>query len=89
MSDTADACVSCGGSDFADRRAYRTDTRPGREIFRGARVVECRGCHLIQCRPMPDPDTLASYYADQYRQYGLGGADVANLEEFPRDNLFT
>jgi SAM-dependent methyltransferase len=42
----------------------------------------------VQCLPLPRSEDLADYYVSSYRQAGLGGIDVANCADFPRDNLF-
>lgn len=43
---------------------------------------------MVQSSPRPSLEALANYYAEDYRGGCCAGADVADVEEFPKDNLF-
>lgn len=81
-------CIGCGSDRLSYRRAYRTNTKFGRRVFRGASLFECDVCHLVQLAPQPDPQVLADYYAWDYRRVAIYGTDVADPATFPKDNLF-
>jgi SAM-dependent methyltransferase len=57
-------------------------------VFGGAYLAECSACGLVQAVPRPEPRMLAEYYALDYRRGCRYGADVANVSQFPKDNLF-
>ena len=69
-------------------RRYRTDTRYGKAVFGAASIYECPGCGLAQVAPRPSPPVLAQYYVQDYRRGGCYGSDVADVQQFPKDNLF-
>ena len=81
-------CLACGYSDLQRMRHYRTNTRYGRAVFGNAWLYECSQCGLVQADPRPASQVLADYYAMDYRSGGCYGSDVANANQFPKDNLF-
>lgn len=83
-----DGCLQCGGKNLTRLRKYRTNSKPGESIFGGASLHRCEACALVQAVPAPDPGVLADYYKQDYRTKGYGGSNVANLSQFPNDNLF-
>ncbi len=42
----------------------------------------------MQALPRPASQALTQYYVDEYRRGGYAGSDVAEVQEFPKDNLF-
>lgn len=82
------SCLACSSDELRNVRRYRTISAAGRRVFRNARLYECSQCALVQAAPRPSPETLADYYAVDYRGGGCHGADVADAERFPKDNLF-
>ena len=88
-SDLMEVCVGCGdAAGFERLRPYRLDSQGGQALFGQAWLVRCRGCGLVQSRPIPGAGELGAYYAGAYRQGGRHGAEAAVLADFPRDNLF-
>jgi len=84
-----EACVGCrDASGFEDLRPYRPDSGRVQSLFGHLMLVRCKGCGLVQTRPIPTSAELAAYYAGVFREGGRHGAEVATLAEFPRDNLF-
>lgn len=69
-------------------RPYRTKTDAGREIFSDSHLRECVSCGLVQAVPRPSLQELSDYYAVDYRAAYCAGEDVADVEAFPKDNLF-
>lgn len=55
-------CPLCG-TPLTSAPVVGTHARGGRP----SRRVCCLGCGLVQVDPQPDPDTLARYYAEEYR----------------------
>ncbi len=81
-------CLTCNHTGLQKVRPYRTKTAHGRALFGHTWLYECRQCGLVQTVPRPTLQQLADYYAVDYRNGCFAGADVANLAEFPKDNLF-
>jgi SAM-dependent methyltransferase len=81
-------CLLCGQDDLRFVRSYRTDSRRGRAVFGSVSLCECSRCGLVQAVPRPTSSALADYYISDYRTGGCYGSDVADVTEFPRDNLF-
>ena len=86
--DVSSPCLVCTKRELRRVRRYRTSTRHGRAIFGGAWLHECSQCGLVQAVPRPGPQVLADYYALDYRRGGYAGSDVADINQFPKDNLF-
>lgn len=86
--EVASRCLLCGSPSLAPRRRYRTKTKHGRAIFGETWLHECQDCGLVQSGPCPTLQQLADYYAVDYRNGCFAGADVADLSQFPLDNLF-
>lgn len=84
----ASHCLCCGGASFSRLRAYRNESPAGRRLFRHAAIHKCVACGLCQLLPVPDDTALTAYYSSSYRAGRRYGADAANAETFPRDNLF-
>jgi len=42
----------------------------------------------VQVAPPPDSEALTDYYTMDYRRGGYHGSDVADVSQFPKDNLF-
>ncbi len=84
----ASRCLCCGGASFSRLRAYRNESPAGRRLFRSAAIHKCEACGLCQLLPVPDDAALTAYYASSYRAGRRYGADAADAETFPRDNLF-
>ena len=82
-------CLACG-ADITDYqvRPYRSKTPHGQKIFGQAWLHECPACHLVQTMPRPTLKALTDYYAVDYRNGCFAGSDVADLNKFPKDNLF-
>ena len=57
----SEPCDLCGGADFAlyAPRMYALDGR-------AHDLVRCRGCGLVQVRPLPDAAAVAALYGDDY-----------------------
>src|SRR5687768_7671534 len=83
-----EACLACGSVDYRTIRAYRSESPPGRRLFRDTVILECARCGLCQASPIPTDDELNPYYAIDYRAGRRYGADAANAATFPHDNLF-
>ena len=82
------SCLACGGADLLRQRAYRSKTGHGTEIFSDSWLGKCEACGLVQVVPRPTLEALENYYAVDYRVGCCAGSDVANLSEFPADNLY-
>ena len=82
------ACCSCGHESLKKVRPYRAHTRYGKAVFDGAALYGCERCSLIQALPRPASSVLDAYYVSDYRRAAFTGSDVANLADFPKDNLF-
>lgn len=82
------ACCSCGHESLKKVRPYRAHTRYGKAVFDGAALYECERCSLVQALPRPESSVLDAYYVSDYRRAAFTGSDVANLSDFPMDNLF-
>ncbi len=82
------SCVGCRLTSLERVRPYRLDSGRGRTLFGGAWLYRCRDCGLVQAKPLPGAEGLASYYARTYRTGGRHGAEAAIVRDFPRDNLF-
>jgi SAM-dependent methyltransferase len=76
-----DRCDLCGGDSFAlyVRAMY---------ALGGAAhdLVRCRGCTLVQVRPLPDADAIRSMYGDDYfeKDYDSCLSEASYFESFPR-----
>ena len=82
------SCLACNQTDLQPVRRYRLDTSYGREVFGDAWLHMCKMCGLVQMVPSPEPRAVADYYLKDYRRGGLYGSDVADVNKFPKDNLF-
>jgi len=82
------ACLACKQNNVKSVRRYRLDTEYGHDVFCDAWLHQCDVCGLVQIVPRPEPQALADYYVRDYRRGGLYGSDVADVKQFPRDNLF-
>lgn len=85
---TQNRCIACSGANLQPRRRYRTKTKHGQALFRDAQLAQCADCGLVQTIPSPTLQRLADYYAIDYRNGCFAGADVADVSQFPLDNLF-
>lgn len=81
-------CLACGYNELNSVRRYRSKTHYGRALFQGSWLEQCVQCGLVQAVPHPTLKQLTDYYLEDYRRGCLAGADVADVEEFPKDNLF-
>lgn len=81
-------CLACGGTLQRKIRGYRTDSPAGVDLFGQAALYRCAACGFVQMDPIPSQEALGNYYASAYRTGGRHGAEVANVQDFPRDNLF-
>jgi 2-polyprenyl-3-methyl-5-hydroxy-6-metoxy-1,4-benzoquinol methylase len=63
---SATACLLCGGTD----RALLATRGRG---FVPLRTAICTGCGLVSHDPLPEPETLAAFYAERYRRDYKGG----------------
>lgn len=74
-------CDLCGGVDLAP---YARDMY----AHSGERydLVRCRGCGLVQVRPLPAPDAIASLYGDDYfeQDYDSCLSEASYFDSFPR-----
>lgn len=74
-------CDLCGGTSFAPYapRMYRLG---GRDFD----LVRCRGCSLVQVRPLPDAAAVASMYGDDYfeKDYDSCLSEASYFDSFPR-----
>ena len=81
-------CLLCNHSGFEPLRRYRPNSKPGKRIFRDMWIGKCNNCKFVQVYPRPDNDVISNYYISNYRSGTCYGADVADENEFPKDNLF-
>ncbi len=81
-------CLACGKQNLVRIRSYRTHTNKGKEVFAEAALYECSDCGMVQSIPRPNSAELERYYQHSYRSHGYGGSDVADVSQFPNDNLF-
>jgi SAM-dependent methyltransferase len=81
-------CLACGGTLQRKIRGYRTDSPAGEALFGAAALFRCAACGFVQMDPVPSQEDLGNYYATNYRTGGRHGSEVANVQDFPRDNLF-
>jgi SAM-dependent methyltransferase len=81
-------CVACGSRELQPVRRYRTESPPGRALLGRLTLYRCSACALVQAAPCPSDEALARYYASDYRSGGRYGSDAADVQRFPRDNLF-
>ncbi len=85
-------CIACRQERLRKIRRYRTITKDGEKVFGGSWLYECLECGIVQIVPSPNPQAISDYYAWDYRRGGYRGdyhgSDVANIKEFPKDNLF-
>ena len=74
-------CDLCGRSDFA---TYA----PEMYAHAGAHydLVRCRGCRLVQVRPLPSAEAVASLYDDDYfeKDYDSCLSEASYFDSFPR-----
>lgn len=64
MSQTGEACPSCGGRQF--RSLFRAGDRLYGTTEKSFLVVECAACRLIRLHPWPEPAELKLYYPENY-----------------------
>ena len=88
MSDTSEPCLCCGTSGLTRVRPYRAESAAGAPLFGSASLFRCGTCGLVQMEPQPAADALDHYYAESYRLGGRHGSGVANVRDFPRDNMY-
>jgi SAM-dependent methyltransferase len=81
-------CLSCNHDALINVRPYRTNTPFGRAVFGETSLNSCGRCGLVQAAPPPAPEKLTDYYTVDYRTGGYAGSDVADVSQFPKDNLF-
>lgn len=81
-------CLSCSHGELSRVRPYRTITRDGRAVFGNVCLHSCNRCGLVQVVPPPASEALTAYYISDYRSGGYHGSDVADVSQFPKDNLF-
>ncbi|NNL66248.1 MAG: methyltransferase domain-containing protein [Myxococcales bacterium] len=74
-------CDLCGAGDLASYAA-RMYAHGGREYD----LMRCRGCGLVQVRPLPDAASIASLYDDDYfeKDYDSCLSEASYFDSFPR-----
>ena len=84
------SCLLCGKGELQYVRRYRTNSSYGKEVFHKSTLAVCRHCGFVQAVSRPPFDVLADYYVQDYRQGCIctGGGDVADISEYPKDNLY-
>jgi SAM-dependent methyltransferase len=78
-------CPACGSNDTREALPYVFRPRPEDAIFAGLSLWCCADCRVHYAVPCPEPDILAKYYADTYRNDGRNSAQPVG---FPGDNLW-
>jgi len=81
-------CLLCNGNNLRFVRKYRTDSKHGKRLFGKAGLYICANCSFVQMIPVPTDFELVDYYKIDYRYGERYGSEVANVSEFPCDNLF-
>jgi SAM-dependent methyltransferase len=63
------SCLNCGSTDVHAVDRYHAWLPYSAEYFKGD-MVACRACNLHFLHPLPDHDTLKTYYSQVYRSEG-------------------
>ena len=82
------SCLVCEHKNLDFVRPYRAKTPHGQTLFQTSSLQKCLQCGVVQATPRPRLQSLEEYYSIDYRDGCFAGSDVADLENFPHDNLY-
>lgn len=86
MVSSAGSCIACSAGSPAPLAVYVVGDAVDEALFAGRTVVRCPSCGLQQISPVPDADTLGTYYRVAYR--GTVRRPGSDMARYPYDSAW-